>query len=181
MGEEYGESSPFLYFISHSDEAVIEAVRKGRKEEFREFGLQAEPPDPQSPETYLRSKIKWEDRYTGRHSTILEFYRTLIGLRKSNPALSDPGGEVKTGYMEKEKVVFMERGKSAFIIFDFSREARTVRAELPRGEWVKILDSAETRWEGPGSNLPARAASRVELRLSGLSLALYAEKRTILG
>ena len=30
MGEEYGETAPFQYFVSHSDPALIEAVRTGR-------------------------------------------------------------------------------------------------------------------------------------------------------
>lgn len=181
MGEEYGERSPFLYFISHSDEAMIEAVRAGRKKDLMNFGWQGDPPDPQSTETYLKSKIKWERRYSGTHATVLKFYKALIGLRKSNPILSDPCGKIKTGYIEKEKVVLMERGEAAFIIFDFNRQGRTVRVDFPPGEWVKTLDSAETRWKGAGSDLPERAASSAELRLSGLSVTLYEKKGTILG
>src|SRR5262249_23569043 len=47
MGEEYGETSPFLYFVSHGDPALIDAVRRGRREEFKKFAWQGEPPDPQ--------------------------------------------------------------------------------------------------------------------------------------
>ena len=38
MGEEYGETAPFPYFISHSDPNLIEAVRQGRRDEFKAFG-----------------------------------------------------------------------------------------------------------------------------------------------
>jgi maltooligosyltrehalose trehalohydrolase len=48
MGEEYDEPAPFLYFISHEDEALVRAVRDGRKAEFAAFKWQGEPPDPQS-------------------------------------------------------------------------------------------------------------------------------------
>lgn len=48
MGEEYGETSPFQYFVSHSDENLIESVRKGRKEEFSSFEWSEEIPDPQA-------------------------------------------------------------------------------------------------------------------------------------
>ena len=34
MGEEYGETAPFPYFVSHSDPDLIEAIRRGRREEF---------------------------------------------------------------------------------------------------------------------------------------------------
>ena len=47
MGEEYGERAPFLYFVSHSDPDLVEAVRTGRREEFASFGWAGEVPDPQ--------------------------------------------------------------------------------------------------------------------------------------
>ncbi len=34
MGEEYGETAPFQYFVSHGDPDLVEAVRQGRREEF---------------------------------------------------------------------------------------------------------------------------------------------------
>src|SRR5690606_30764198 len=52
MGEEYGETAPFPYFVSHTDEALAEAVRRGRSEEFASFRWAGEPPDPQAPETF---------------------------------------------------------------------------------------------------------------------------------
>ena len=45
MGEEYGEEAPFLYFMSHSDPALIEAIRQGRRKGFAPF-LAGGPPDP---------------------------------------------------------------------------------------------------------------------------------------
>lgn len=181
MGEEYGESAPYLYFISHSDPSIIEAVRIGRKKDLMNLGWTGDPPDPQSTETYLRSKIRWEDRYSGKHSALLRFYKTLIGLRKNNPALKTPGGRVKTFCIEKEKVVLIERGDGALIVFDFADKSRNVRVDFPPGEWVKVLDSSDTRWEGPGSRLPDRAASPADLGLSGLSVTLYEKNRTDLG
>src|SRR5262249_16007104 len=47
MGDEYGETAPFQYFVSHSDKQLIEAVRRGRIEEFAAFNWKDEPPDPQ--------------------------------------------------------------------------------------------------------------------------------------
>ena len=48
MGEEYGETAPFQYFVSHSDPHLIEAVRKGRMEEFESLPGSSQVPDPQS-------------------------------------------------------------------------------------------------------------------------------------
>src|SRR5438128_2129086 len=88
MGEEYGERAPFLYFISHTDEPLVAAVRAGRKAEFAAFKWRGEPPDPQSIETFRQSTLRWERRTSGRHQTMLAFYASLIQLRKMTPALA---------------------------------------------------------------------------------------------
>src|SRR5437660_9762298 len=57
MGDEYGETAPFQYFVSHSDPQIIEAVRHGRMEEFSAFKWKGEPPDPQGEQTFKRSQL----------------------------------------------------------------------------------------------------------------------------
>ncbi len=66
MGEEYGESAPFLYFVDHSDPALIESVRRGRRKEFESFRFEGEAPDPQAEETFHQSKIDWKKRESGK-------------------------------------------------------------------------------------------------------------------
>ena len=77
MGEEYGEDAPFLYFVSHEDMDLIEAVRTGRKEEFKPFSWEGEPPDPQSEETFRASKLDWQKRTQGHHHVLLGFYTAV--------------------------------------------------------------------------------------------------------
>ena len=73
QGEEYAETAPFDYFTSHGDPALIEAVRAGRRAEFASFAWQGEVPDPQAPETFVRSRL---DR--GRAcAPLLRLYRDL--------------------------------------------------------------------------------------------------------
>jgi maltooligosyltrehalose trehalohydrolase len=79
MGEEYGETAPFLYFISHSDPELVEAVRRGRREEFSAFPWEGEIPDPQS-ERPFAFQIKPAPSERG-HRILREFYRKLIRLR----------------------------------------------------------------------------------------------------
>jgi maltooligosyltrehalose trehalohydrolase len=57
MGEEYGEETPFPYFISPEDPALVEAVRRGRREEFSSFGWAQEPLDPQDEGTFLSARL----------------------------------------------------------------------------------------------------------------------------
>ena len=78
MGEEYGETRPFLYFTSHGDPALARAVSEGRKGEF--IAAAAEVPDPQDPGTFLRSKLT--HRRDGRHAHLREHYRRLLAVRR---------------------------------------------------------------------------------------------------
>ncbi|WP_062385898.1 malto-oligosyltrehalose trehalohydrolase [Demequina iriomotensis] len=62
MGEEYGETRPFMFFTDH-DEPLGSAVSEGRMHEFAGHGWEAlyggevRVPDPQDRQTFLRSKL----------------------------------------------------------------------------------------------------------------------------
>ena len=61
MGEEYGETRPFPFFCSFSDPALIEAVRRGRREEFAALAFKWGKGDPRSAsaETFVSAKLDW--------------------------------------------------------------------------------------------------------------------------
>jgi maltooligosyltrehalose trehalohydrolase len=78
MGEEYGETHPFQFFTDHTDPAIAEATREGRKREFAHFeSFGGEMPDPQSPETFARSRL---DRRPASG-----WFREATELRRSLP------------------------------------------------------------------------------------------------
>jgi maltooligosyltrehalose trehalohydrolase len=83
MGQEYAETSPFLYFVSHSDPGLVEAVRQGRKREFSAFAWRGEVPDAQDEATFMRSKLHPELWNESWHSVVLQWYRTLIACGRS--------------------------------------------------------------------------------------------------
>ncbi len=158
MGEEYGETAPFQYFVSHGDPDLVAAVRKGRKEEFAAFHAVGEAPDPQSEETFQRSKLHWEQRYEGEHKILWQFYQTLLRLRREVPALSHADRQCLevTPMVEKNllKLRRWHNGSEVFCLMNFHAEAVTVTVTLPPGTWKKLLDSADTQWHGPGNPLP---------------------------
>jgi len=88
MGEEYGETAPFQYFVSFLDQDLAAAVRRGRKEEFAAFQAQEEPPDPQDEETFRRSRLNHGLKTQEPHRTLRRFYRELLRLRRQVPALA---------------------------------------------------------------------------------------------
>ena len=78
MGEEHDEAAPFQFFTDHIDPEIAEATRAGRKREFEAFAsFGAEVPDPQSVETFERSRIS--------HREPDPFYAELIALRRTLP------------------------------------------------------------------------------------------------
>lgn len=177
MGEEYGDDAQFLYFVSHGDAGLIKAVREGRKEEFRAFDWEGEPPDPQAMETFLRSKLDWEKRDQGRHRALREYYRKLIRLRREMPALAAlDKNRLEVNGDEQKRIMLLRRwneGSHIFCVMNFNRENLSFCVNPPPGEWFKLADSADKIWDGPGSALPERIAARDELAIKGSSLALY--------
>jgi len=158
MGEEYGEEAPFLYFVSHGDPDLVEAVRKGRRAEFGSFSWKEDPPDPQATATFLKSKIQWGKRVGGRHKVLLDLYRKLLRLRKESAAITDPDRDnLDVCGAEGENLLFLRRWKDdchLSCVFNFNRSDVAFNVSLPAGRWKKLVDSADTVWNGPGALLP---------------------------
>lgn len=111
MGEEYGETNPFLFFCEFGEEHLIEGVRKGRK---RDYGLKGEIPDPQAASTFHDSRLSWDWENDPVRQRLRTLYRDLIALRKREPALRE--FERKTVSLidhENSPVLKLERGEKA--------------------------------------------------------------------
>jgi maltooligosyltrehalose trehalohydrolase len=167
MGEEYGEPAPFQYFVSHDDKGLIEAVRKGREEEFARFQWADKLPDPQAEDTFLRSKMNWELQNGGKYKLIREFYRELLDLRVRIPALSELSkNDQEVVAFAEPNTLFIRRwsGESqACVAFHFGGTAVNVDAPIPPGRWKRLLDS--------GSRAPDTGEGRASeyLNSSGVS------------
>jgi maltooligosyltrehalose trehalohydrolase len=178
MGEEYGEEKPFLYFVSHTDPELQEAVRLGRNREFESFRWQGECPDPQSPLTFIRSKLNWQGRKEGKNRVLRDFYRQLIELRRAIPALANLSKENLTLMSDPgQKILLIQRwhGGSRIVCllnFNVSPGKIAVGDFLP-GRWIKRIDSKEEGWLGPGSSLPDILESEENILLPPLCIALY--------
>jgi maltooligosyltrehalose trehalohydrolase len=170
MGEEYGETAPFVYFISHSDSALVENVRQGRREEFAAFKWQGDPLDPQDEKTFLQAKLNHNLRYQGHHRVLLDFYKELIRIRQEIPALSVlDNDQMGVREEENENVIILSRwGASGdvVVIFNFKKAQATVNVFLSSGRWKKRLDSAEKRWLGPGSRMAHDIVSNGQVALT---------------
>jgi len=89
QGQEFGASSPFLYFADHKPE-LAKAVQKGRTEFMTQFpsltseASQVRVPAPHDPQTFERCKLKWEERTANEHFVAL--HRDLLAMRRSDAA-----------------------------------------------------------------------------------------------
>lgn len=81
MGEEYGATTPFAFFCSHTDDELNRLTSEGRTREFARLGWDPETiPTPSEESTFTDSKLDWA--FTPEQEAILEGYRTLLRLRR---------------------------------------------------------------------------------------------------
>jgi maltooligosyltrehalose trehalohydrolase len=131
QGEEFGATSPFLYFTDHKDPDLARAVSEGRRNEFGGWGGNTEEiPDPQEPATFFRSKVAGFDPDNQAQTCLLEWHRRLIGLRRTEPDLRD-------GRLARTEVQFSEEGRWLAL----RRGAITVACNLDAERQLIPLDS----------------------------------------
>ncbi|WPU91917.1 malto-oligosyltrehalose trehalohydrolase [Mucilaginibacter sabulilitoris] len=156
MGEERSEPNPFLFFVSHTDKRLIEAVRKGRKTEFADFHARGEAPDPQALETFERSKLSWDILEQQPYQTMLHYYKTLIGLRKHQPALKTLNRDNMTVETNAANNTLMIQrwttDQQLICLLNFSGKDQPVAIPEGINQWQKLFDSAHPKWNGPVSS-----------------------------
>ncbi|HSM89880.1 MAG TPA: hypothetical protein VLT56_07640, partial [Desulfobacterales bacterium] len=170
MGEEYGETAPFPFFISHSDPDLIAAVRQGRRAEWPDEEGQDEAPDPQDETTFAAARLNHALRHArGPHRMLWQFYRRLIELRTRIRALAEPDrrrmdviglSRLRIGCIHR-----WSRTEEAFVIFHAEDQVVSAAIPLPAGRWDKQLDSGDAGWGGPGSRIPGNVESSGEVRM----------------
>jgi maltooligosyltrehalose trehalohydrolase len=156
MGEEYGETAPFLYFTSHADPNLAEAVRRGRAEEFRSFGWQGQIPDPQAESTFARSRLKRAVAQEEPHGTLLRFYQMLLRFRREHRLGHTEAPSVEEFASSKALAIRQTTPHSQLLMLcNFGDATADLGDAVPRGSWKKTIDSSELVWLGPGTELPS--------------------------
>ncbi len=118
QGEEWAASAPFQYFTDHGDADLGRAVTEGRTQEFSSFGWAPETvPDPQDRATFARSTLDWSEVAAGEHASMLEWYRTLIVLRRRLPDITNPDLAVtEVTVSEDARHLIMRRGQLTVMV-----------------------------------------------------------------
>ncbi|HYK37081.1 malto-oligosyltrehalose trehalohydrolase [Alloacidobacterium sp.] len=153
QGEEWAASSPFQYFTDYEDKELGRLISEGRKKEFAAFGWNPDDiPDPQDEETFLHSKLKWDEQLQQSHADMLDWYRKLIDLRKSYPDLTNGSlDETHVEYSEEEKWLVLRRGTIEVVV---NLGSRPLERSVTAGTSI-LLASGSTALEETLLKLPS--------------------------
>ena len=164
MGQEWSASTPFLFFTDHHPELGA-LVTKGRREEFKGFKAFCDPasvlkiPDPQKKETFLASKLNWDERHEAKRSGILELYRACLALRNSEAAFRPRSRDtmhVETVATGVTAVRLNGETGDWLLLFDptgghtGSTAGESICPPRPGRNWQRVLSSNEPRFGGNG-------------------------------
>jgi maltooligosyltrehalose trehalohydrolase len=152
MGEEWGATTPFQYFIDHSDTDLIKAVDSGRKEEFAQFQTEGKPAPAHEKDTFLNSKLNWDELAQAKHKTMFSYYQYLIKVRRLHPALMNyDRASVEVVADADKEILIMERSykeQHVYCLYNFSSEPREVRLKEDIFPLHVLLSSSDEQWMG---------------------------------
>jgi maltooligosyltrehalose trehalohydrolase len=160
QGEEWGASTPFQYFTDHQDPELGKAVRDGRKRAFAAFGWDPDRvPDPQAEETFLRSRLDWDEPRRKPHEDILEWHRSLIELRRRLPALRDGRLErTNVRFGESAHWLFMTR-ESVMVACNFAEAAQRIQCPELAGKEIALASEPGFTLEADSLVMPGHAVA----------------------
>ena len=193
MGEEYGETAPFLYFVDHGDPDLIAAVRAGRKEEFEAFHSTGTPPDPAGVETLEKSTLNWlspdDSVPAGREEQAMlrSFYRRLIEVRKQCELATPCYPDDMVVEHTDDTLCYYRRLNSGDLLCVMNFGEQPAEVKLPLGTqteaaqtWQQQISSADAQWSqgesasGTDDDLPKTiTAEQSTLSLGPMSFALF--------
>jgi maltooligosyltrehalose trehalohydrolase len=138
QGEEWGASTPFLYFTDHENADLGRAVAEGRAREFAAFTWQGEVPNPQEESTFQRSKLNWSEIGEAIHAELLDWHRRLIALRRENLQTLPPRSRPRVGFEKKNRLLSHAHG---FLLAILNLSVGPQRFALPSGNWELVMAS----------------------------------------
>lgn len=148
MGEEYGETAPFPYFVDHSDPELVDAVRQGREREFSGSDWSGDVADPSDPATFEAAVLDPTLTEGDPHRSRLAMYTELLRIRRAHSTLTDPRASQDVSLTDDLMIVVRANADATVtIMLNFSPVAVETVDEVMG---TRVFDSDEDRWGGPG-------------------------------
>jgi maltooligosyltrehalose trehalohydrolase len=166
QGEEWGASTPFLYFTDHPDD-LGGAVRAGRHAEFAAFGWDPDQiADPQATWTYAASTLDWDELHTGSHRELLDWYRRLIAWRRTAGPVGRAPSAVRTRYSEADRWLVVDLGEVALAV-NLAEQAQDLPLPALPDPCLALASDAGARLAPPAVSLPPRSVAIINQRGGG--------------
>jgi maltooligosyltrehalose trehalohydrolase len=185
MGQEWAASTPFQFFTDFP-EALGRLVTEGRRNEFKEFSAFADAaartriPDPQDVETFLRSKLRWDEAGRSPHEGVRALYHDLIALRRTDPALRSRDRHHFAVTALGDHAVALRRRSGTkdevLVVVNVAGELTSRPEEHPETapdagrRWNCALWTEDRRFGGPGSSISLEANGRLALPSPGAAV-----------
>jgi maltooligosyltrehalose trehalohydrolase len=162
QGQEFGASSPWLYFADHAGE-LGRQVRKGRVEFLAQFPSIAGAPeqiaDPLDPATFQRCKLNPAER--DPQAPMYALHRDLLALRREDPVFrSQQPRAVDGAQLGPQSLLLRFFGGTAgdrLLLLNLGADIRLDQAPEPllapprRGAWRLLWSSEDPRYGGRGT------------------------------
>jgi maltooligosyltrehalose trehalohydrolase len=156
MGQEWAASTRFLFFTDHHVD-LGPLVTEGRREEFSRFDAFADPvtrariPDPQASSTFENSRLVWNERIQAPHAGILELYRALLRLRRTEPALQHSNRFEVTALDDASLAVLRASGRDVLVLVLCTAPSRRVdltgwQAVPANRKWEIVLTTEQSQF-----------------------------------
>jgi maltooligosyltrehalose trehalohydrolase len=109
QGEEWAATAGFPFFCDTPDPDLAATIRRGRLAELEPLGWDADAfLDPLDPATFTNATLDWAEPDQEPHHTVLEWYRTLIHLRREHP--EPAAGATQVDVDESARTLVLRRG-----------------------------------------------------------------------
>ncbi len=163
QGEEWGATTPFHYFVSHGDPALVEAVNRGRRAEYEDFQAGQEEGaveaffNPGDPFPMEASRLDWDEPTRDGNAALLRFYRAIFALRRNHPSLGNCRRDLtRVSVDEGKRMLVIHRGdpegEETCCLFNFSDRDQDFQSFLGPGRYRRLLSTSD---EGFGAGLVA--------------------------
>jgi len=141
MGEEWGASTPWMYFTDFEDRELGQAVSEGRRREFAAHGWDAEQvPDPQAHSTRDASVLLWGERDEPEHQRLLDWHRALVAERRRSKELTDGRLDaVQVDVADDESWLVVRRG-ALRLVCNLGRKTVSVPLDAMTAQTVLAFD-----------------------------------------
>lgn len=164
QGQEFGASTPFLYFADHNAD-LSPLVARGRKTFLSQFASIGDPEtgqylhSPHTEDTFTRCRLDFSERK--KNAKIYELYRDLLRLRHQDPVFSRPqAGGVDGAILGpssfvlrffgtdfQDRLLFINLGTDLMV----TPVAEPLLAPRPGAVWQLLWSSESPRYGGSGT------------------------------